>query len=62
MPVRNIISSSVRSSPSDVPKDLFENYQNPKVTYIDTPFDKRQSQATIQLTKTFLIQIIWHPN
>ena len=50
------VASSVQSLTSVVPKDSFGIYQNPKtdsMTYIDTPFDKRQSKVTVQINKGF---------
>ena len=52
----NSVASSVQSLTSVVPKDLFGICQNPKtdrMTYIDTPFDKRQSKVTVQTNKGF---------
>ena len=52
----NSVVSSVQSLPSVVSKDSFAIYQNPKtdkMTYIDTPFDKRQSKVTVQIKKGF---------
>ena len=46
----------MQSLTSVVPKDSFGIYQNPKtdsMTYIDTPFDKRQSKVTVQINKGF---------
>ena len=61
----NSVTSSRQSLPSVVPKDLFAIYQNPKtdkMTYINTPFDKRQSKVTVQINKDFSNQIILHAN
>ena len=48
----NNVASSMQSLPSVVRKNSPAIYQNPKtnkMTYIDTPFDKRQSKVTVQI-------------
>ena len=61
----NNVASSMQSLPSVVRKNspaIYQNLKTNKMTYIDTPFDKRQSKVTVQINFSSSYNLTPKPN